>query len=237
MWLATGSLLTVWWRMQVSGAGIGAASFLLAMTVACLPPCLQWWGGACTQQVSFPLVFCSILCSVSGSCCKLEPFAGKFSILFFLLWRSHSLGCCPTLAPSDCPQDVQAQPFPKGPMMLLAPPYPAPTCWWQMRASGLLLPGNCGQAPILWVIFFFSSQICCPLRFQNSPQTHLYEGFLLFGNFSSSMQRRKWQPSPVFLPGESQGWGSLVGCHLWGRKESDTTKVTQQQQQQQQPPS
>ena len=28
---------------------------------------------------------------------------------------------------------------------------------------------------------------------------------------------RKWQPTPVFLPGESQGWGSLVGCHLWGR--------------------
>ena len=34
--------------------------------------------------------------------------------------------------------------------------------------------------------------------------------------------RRKWQPTPVFLPGESQGWGSLVGCHLWGRTESDT---------------
>ena len=29
--------------------------------------------------------------------------------------------------------------------------------------------------------------------------------------------RRKWQPTPVFLPGESQGWGSLVGFHLWGR--------------------
>ena len=29
--------------------------------------------------------------------------------------------------------------------------------------------------------------------------------------------RRKWQPTPVFLPGESQGWGSLVGCHLWAR--------------------
>ena len=29
--------------------------------------------------------------------------------------------------------------------------------------------------------------------------------------------------SPVFLPGESQGQGSLVGCHLWGRAESDTT--------------
>ena len=38
--------------------------------------------------------------------------------------------------------------------------------------------------------------------------------------------RRKWQPTPVFLPGESQGWGNLVGCHLWGRTESDTTEVT-----------
>ena len=44
--------------------------------------------------------------------------------------------------------------------------------------------------------------------------------------------RRKWQPTPVFLPGESQGWGSLMGCRLWGRTESDTTEATQQQQQQ-----
>ena len=35
--------------------------------------------------------------------------------------------------------------------------------------------------------------------------------------------RRKWQPTPVFLPGESQGQGSLVGCRLWGRTESDAT--------------
>ena len=38
--------------------------------------------------------------------------------------------------------------------------------------------------------------------------------------------RKKWQPTPVFLPGESQGWGSLMGCHLWGHTESDTTEVT-----------
>ena len=38
--------------------------------------------------------------------------------------------------------------------------------------------------------------------------------------------RRKWQPTPVFLPGESQGWGSLVGCRLWGRTELDTTEAT-----------
>ena len=37
---------------------------------------------------------------------------------------------------------------------------------------------------------------------------------------------RKWQPTPVFLPGESQGRGSLVGCHLWGCTESDMTEVT-----------
>ena len=43
--------------------------------------------------------------------------------------------------------------------------------------------------------------------------------------------RRKWQATPVFLPGESQGWGSLVGCRLWGRTESDTTEVTWRQQQ------
>ena len=44
--------------------------------------------------------------------------------------------------------------------------------------------------------------------------------------------RRKWQPTPVFLPGESQGRGSLVGYRLWGRTELDTTEATQQQQQQ-----
>ena len=43
--------------------------------------------------------------------------------------------------------------------------------------------------------------------------------------------RRKWQPTPVFLPGESQGRGRLVGCRLWGHTESDTTEATQQQQQ------
>ena len=44
--------------------------------------------------------------------------------------------------------------------------------------------------------------------------------------FTLTHWRRKWQPTPVFLPGESQGRGSLVGCHLWGRTESDTTEAT-----------
>ena len=44
--------------------------------------------------------------------------------------------------------------------------------------------------------------------------------------FTFAHWRGKWQPTPVFLPGESQGRGSLVGCRLWGRTESDTTEVT-----------
>ena len=42
----------------------------------------------------------------------------------------------------------------------------------------------------------------------------------------SSRSLQIWQPTPVFLPGESQGRGSLVGCRLWGRTESDTTEAT-----------
>ena len=43
---------------------------------------------------------------------------------------------------------------------------------------------------------------------------------------TASYRRRRWQPTPVFLPGESQGRGSLVDCRLWGHTESDTTEVT-----------
>ena len=55
-----------------------------------------------------------------------------------------------------------------------------------------------------------------------------------FSLFTFMHWRRKWQPTPVFLIGESQGRGSLVGCCLWGCTESDMTEATQQQQQQQQ---
>ena len=45
-------------------------------------------------------------------------------------------------------------------------------------------------------------------------------------NWTDDMDKRKWQPTPVFLPRESQGQRSLVGCRLWGRTELDTTEVT-----------
>ena len=61
------------------------------------------------------------------------------------------------------------------------------------------------------------------LRVRHDPATSL--------SLSTFMHwRRKWQPTPVFLPGESHGQGSLVGCSPWGRTESDTTESMQQQQ-------
>ena len=52
------------------------------------------------------------------------------------------------------------------------------------------------------------------------------EGRTRLSDFTFTHWRRKWQPTPVFLPGESQGRGSLVGCRLWGCTESDTTEAT-----------
>ena len=44
--------------------------------------------------------------------------------------------------------------------------------------------------------------------------------------FHLHVLEKEMEPTPVFLPGESQGRGSLVGCHLWGKTESDTTEET-----------
>ena len=50
--------------------------------------------------------------------------------------------------------------------------------------------------------------------------------------FNFHALEKEMATTPVFLPGESRGRGSLVGCRLWSRTESDTTEATQQQQQQ-----
>ena len=71
---------------------------------------------------------------------------------------------------------------------------------------------------------------CSPWGLEESDTTER----LHFHFFTFMHWRRKWQPTPVFLPGESQVRGSLVSCRLWGRAELDRTEATQQQQQQQQ---
>src|SRR5574341_886839 len=57
-----------------------------------------------------------------------------------------------------------------------------------------------------------------------------HDGATSLSLFTLMHWRRKWQPTPVFLPGESQGRQSLVGCRLWGRTESDTTEATRSEE-------
>ena len=51
--------------------------------------------------------------------------------------------------------------------------------------------------------------------------------FTPFTHFILYRWRREWQPTPVFLPGESHGQRSLAGHGPWGGRESDTTEVTE----------
>ena len=65
-----------------------------------------------------------------------------------------------------------------------------------------------------------------PGRLQSMGSLRVGHDWVTSFSLSTFMHwRRKWQPIPVFLTGESQGPGSLVGCCLWGHTESDTTEV------------
>ena len=53
------------------------------------------------------------------------------------------------------------------------------------------------------------------------------QGAAILGKNSSQERRhwrRKWQPTPVLLPGKFHGQRSLAGCSPWGCKESNTTE-------------
>ena len=91
----------------------------------------------------------------------------------------------------------------------------------KQRRKGKINPFECRMEPIEFQRIarrdkkaFFSDQ--CKEKEENNRM----------GKTRDLFWRRQWHPTPVFLPGESQGRGSLVGCRLWGRTESDTTEVT-----------
>ena len=68
--------------------------------------------------------------------------------------------------------------------------------------------------------FFIHSASLCLLVGAFTPFT-----FKVIIDIYVPIWRRKWQPSPVLLPGKCHGWRSLVGYSTWGRKESDTTDI------------
>ena len=98
--------------------------------------------------------------------------------------------------------------------------------------------GHCFD--LLYISLFFSRIIhalvyrkSCPTQAPSENSSCSLFSKSAAGNVNSYLnihiythQRRTWQPTPVFLPGESQGWRSLVDCHLWGHTESDTTEET-----------
>ena len=99
-----------------------------------------------------------------------------------------------------------------------------------VRASEIILPGSCllhlNRNPALHGHWKHTWDLLKhELIFSDWKKTRILSQCK---DFDSSQEhwRRKWQPTPVFLPKESRGWGSLVGCCLWGCPESDTTEAT-----------
>ena len=113
--------------------------------------------------------------------------------------------------------------------------------------SSSVISGCCLQIPV--AIFSFLKKIYWSLADVQTPHSSTLAGKIPWTEEPGGLQsigslrvrhdwatslslftfmhwRRKWQPTPVFLPGESQEWLSLVGCRLWGHTESDTTEVT-----------
>ena len=86
----------------------------------------------------------------------------------------------------------------------------------EQRLFGSLLGLEMGISGLKLIIFFPQDTQC----------TYKFIILLIFTKLFCNSWRRKWQPTPVFLPGESQGRRALVGFRLWGRTESDTTEAT-----------
>ena len=81
--------------------------------------------------------------------------------------------------------------------------------WGKGREGSLSIKGNGTPTPVLL-----------------PGKSHIERRETSLSLFTFMHWRRKWQPTRVFLPEESQGWGSLVGCRLWGHTESVTTEAT-----------
>ena len=94
-----------------------------------------------------------------------------------------------------------------------------------VRTSNTILnkSGEVGHLCLLLDLCLLPERKCFQLF---TTEYDISYGLVIHGLSYVELWRRKWQPTPVFLPGESQGQGSLVCCRLWGRIESDMTEVT-----------
>ena len=111
---------------------------------------------------------------------------------------------------------------------------------WLLKCSHSLLPSPVWSLPICFFSWTWlekatathSSTLAWKIPWMEEPGRLQSMGSLGVGHywvtsrslFTFMHWRRKGQPTPVFLPGESQGWGILVGYRLWGHTELDTTE-------------
>ena len=103
-----------------------------------------------------------------------------------------------------------------------------------VQSFSLLCFSHCINKPLEKAMAAHSSTLAWKIPWMEEPGGLQSMGSLrVRHNWATSLSlftfmcwRRKWQPSPVFLLGESQGRGSLVRCHLWGCRELDTAEVT-----------
>ena len=148
------------------------------------------------------------LCAFGGTDSLLWQTVHNFGFAFsFCLYRSLMSGRCERLIPS--------QAFP-GHVSLHIP-------LKQVLGEGNGTPPHFLAWKIPWTEEPSRLQSMRSLRVGHDWETSL-------SLFTFMHWRRKWQHAPVFLPGESQGWWSLMGCRLGGRTESDPTEATQYQQ-------
>ena len=127
-------------------------------------------------------------------------------------WRSQSKTHQNTVTSStDDVQYMSTQWMKQSPVFPTTAPYEA-SYWTKMVCC-------------LWVMLFKGWQTAWDRKWVRLAESDATEATSL-SLFTFMHWRRKRQSTPVFLPAESQGRGSLMGCHLWGRTESDTTEVT-----------
>ena len=100
----------------------------------------------------------------------------------------------------------------------------------QLFASGGQSSGVSASTSVLpiniqgWFPLGLSDLLAIPKDSQESssaPQFKSINTYSLRRSINTSPWRKKWQPTPVFMPGELHGQRSLVGCSAWGHKKSD----------------
>ena len=183
----------------VSGAKISLDPFFLALAVTHLPLCL--WGGRALNGIWFAILWYSLehnlfFCEhAKGHHVALESCTGRFFFVCLFLWWYHGLGCYFTLAPSDCPQGIQIWSLPWGTSDAVCASLPSSHSVAAYTSIWTTSPLVVVVRHVFCVHFPLPPLLFCPLRFQSSPQTCLWEGFLLCGNLSFITPSQNGSPS------------------------------------------